>query len=221
MTAKTPKQPKIELEYWPIENITPYDLNVKKHDKLQVSKIVTAIKRFGFDQPIVVDKHGVIIKGHGRRLACIELGLKTVPVWVRHDLSPEEVRAARLSDNRVALSDIDTEMLRLELSDLDADLAGIFDDKELQFSTADLGEMNEGAFVTDMGVVLDEQKADLEARTEAAIGEGVRIPLSKAFGFKDISSAGKLAISQLMAKAEAFTGLKNDEALVAWAGAQA
>lgn len=216
------KTPEIKIEQWPIEHLTPYELNVKKHDKAQVAKIAASIAKTNFHQPIVVDRDGVIIAGHGRRLAAIELGLKVVPVVHRKDLWGDSARAARLADNRVALSDIDTEMLRVEMADMDTSyLEGIFDSKELDFATADLGAMNEGVFVEDMGLVLEEQKADLEARTEAAVGEGTRVPLTKAFGFKDISSAGKLAITNLMAKAEAATGLKNDEALVAFAGALA
>ena len=213
------KEATIELERWAITDLTPYELNVKKHDKEQVARIAAAISRFGFDQPIVVDKNGVIIKGHGRRLAAIELGMTSVPVWCRRDLSADEVRAARLADNRVAISDIDPEMLRMELDGLDADLSGIFDLKELEFAVADLGLMNPDVFVTDMGAVLEEQRKDMDERTERATGEGLRVLLSKAFGFKDVSAAGQIAIAKMMAKAEAATGLKNGEALVAFAAA--
>lgn len=211
------KDPDIKLEHWPIENITPYELNAKKHDKEQVSRIAQAISRFGFDQPIVVDKNGVIIKGHGRRLAAIELGRKTAPVWCRRDLSPDEVKAARLADNRVAISDIDPEMLRLDLASMDIDLSGIFDAKEIDFMKADLGTMNTDAFVDDMDAVLEGQRQENEARVEKLVGADVRVLLSKAFGFKDISAAGHIAIVNLMSKAEAATGLKNDAALVAFA----
>lgn len=210
------KEVSIELERWPIANLTPYELNVKKHDSKQVAAIAQAIQRFGFDQPIVVDKNGVIIKGHGRRLAAIELGMKEVPVWCRRDLSVDEVRAARLADNRVAISDIDTDMLRIELSTLDADLTGIFDAKEIDFVKADLGVMNMDAFVEDMNEVLEGQRQENEERQEKLIGATARVALAKAFGFKDISAAGHIAIVNLMSKAEASTGLKNDEALVAF-----
>lgn len=212
---------KLDIKMWQIGDITPYENNVKKHGKEQVTGIVQAITRFGWDQPIVVDKHGVIIKGHGRRLAALEMGLKTVPVLQRSDLNPDQVRAARLSDNRVAISDIDSDMLRIELSTLDEDLTGIFDEKELEFISADLGTMNSDVFVTDMGKVLEDQKTDIADRLEKAGGEGVQISIGKAFGFSSISVAGKLAITNLMAKAEAATGLKNAEALVAYAGALA
>lgn len=202
-----------DVQIWPIENLTPYELNVKKHDKVQVAKIVAAIIKTGkFDQPIVVDRHGVIIKGHGRRLAGLELGMKTVPVVVHDDLSPEEVRAMRLEDNRVALSDIDTDMFRFELGELGADaLRGTFDDKELEFMSADLGTVNMGAFVTDMDKVLADQKTDMEERAERV--SEARVPLIKAFGFKDLAAADQIHITRLMAKAEAATGLEGADAL--------
>jgi hypothetical protein len=208
---------KPKLEHRAVKDLIPYDNNVKKHDKDQVKKIAEAIRRHGFDVPIVVDRDGVIIKGHGRRLAAIELGLEKVPVLIRDDLSPDQVKAARLADNRVAIGDIDPEMLRIELATLEEDMKGIFDAKELEFMDADLGEVNTGVFVTDMDAVMTEQKADLDARADAAAKS--RVAVSKAFGFKDIPATGQLAITKLMAKAESETGLKNEEALIAWAGA--
>ena len=209
---------KSSIELWPIENLTPYKLNVKKHDPVQVAKIVQAIQRFGWTDAhaIEVDKDGMILSGHGRRLAAIELGMKKVKVQVVTHLTPEEARAYRLSVNRVALSDTDTDMLRVELETMDLDLlGGIYDMKEIDFMSADMGTMNEDVFVDDMAEVLEGQKRDIEDRM--AKTAGLRIPVAKAFGFKDIDSAGMFAITHLMAKAEAATGLKNDEALVAFA----
>lgn len=206
-------QPKIEL--WNIDDLIPYELNVKKHEKTQIAAIAAAIQRHGWDVPIVVDRDGVIIKGHGRRLAAKELCLKKVPVIKRSDLTPDQVKAARLADNRVALSDVDPEMLRAELATIEEDLTGIFDAKELEFLNADLGEMRTDAFVTDMDAVVSDQKEDLGKRADAAAK--ARVPLSKAFGFKDIPTTGQLAITKMMAAAELATGLKNEEALIAWA----
>lgn len=208
---------KPKLEHRSVADLIPYETNVKKHDKDQVKKIAEAIRRHGFDVPIVVDKDGVIIKGHGRRLAAIELGMEKVPVLVRDDLSPDQVKAARLADNRVALGDVDPEMLRAELASIDEDLTGIFDAKELEFMDADLGEMRTDVFVTDMDAVVAEQKADIEGRVEAA--SKARVAVGKAFGFKDIPATGQLAITKLMAFVESKTGLKNEEALIAWAAA--
>jgi hypothetical protein len=209
---------KLKTETWPLANITPYELNVKKHDKEQVARIAASILKSGFDQPIVVDKNGVIIKGHGRRLALIELGRTEAPVIIRDDLSAAQVRAARLADNRVAIGDIDTEMLKVELEDLDFDLLeGIFDEKELNFIVADLGDMNSDSFVTDMNAVIADQKTDMTERV--AIAEGARVPLAKAFGFKDIAARDQIHITKLMGKAENVTGLTGEEALTTYIAA--
>lgn len=211
--------PDVVVERWPIENITPYRLNVKKHEKDQIKRLCAAIVRSGrFDVPIVVDKDGVIIKGHGRRLAALELGMKFVPVICHRDITPEQAREMRLADNRVAISDIDTEMLKVELEGLDlANLDGIFDIKELDFFTADLGHMSVDPFVGDMDVVIADQKTDMAERVEKAASS--RVPLHKAFGFKDISVASQIHITRLMGKAEAATGLTGEEALIAYAAA--
>jgi len=215
-----PKPMKIEL--WDIAALVPYENNVKKHELAQVSKIAASIQRHGWTQPIVVDKNGVIIAGHGRRLAALELGLKRVPVLVRSDLTEDEVKALRLADNRVAMSDYDPEMLKVELASLEADMSGIFDDKELEFLDADLGEMNAGAFVSDMDVVVAEQKADLSARAESAAA--AQIAIAKAFGVKTIPAASQMLVNKVMALAEAQgaeKGLKGADALVAWLAKQA
>jgi hypothetical protein len=205
-------------EAWPIENITPYRLNVKKHEADQVSRIAASISKFGWrGNPIIVDKNGVIIAGHGRRLAALELGMKKVPVSVAADLSDDEVRALRLADNRAAISDTDTDMLRIELGEFDAAdlLGGIFDAKELDFVQADLGTMNMDAFVTDMGEVVADQRATEVERSEKMAEQ--RVSLTKAFGFKDIEASAQIHITRLMGKAEAATGLQGSEALALYA----
>lgn len=59
--------------------ITPYEKNAKKHDKTQINNVAESIKQYGFVQPIVIDKDGVIVIGHCRALAAKKLGLKEVP----------------------------------------------------------------------------------------------------------------------------------------------
>lgn len=209
---------KLRIQYLAPDTLIPYELNAKKHDAEQVARIVRSIQIGGeFDVPIVVDRHGVIIKGHGRRLAAIELGMTAVPVIVLDKATPEQVKAMRLADNRAAISDIDSDLLRADLQSMGADvdlLKGIFDAKEFDFLKADLGQVNEEAFVTDMSATLEEQKADLSLRTEAA--SAARLPLAKAFGIKDIPASGQLLISRLMARAEATTQLKGAEALLSY-----
>jgi len=99
----------------PLNDIVPYGENPKEHPQEQVDKIASSIQRFGWDQPIVVDGNGTIIKGHGRYQAAQKLGLEEVPVIEQPDLSDAEARAARIADNRVAESDWNGDLLAVEL----------------------------------------------------------------------------------------------------------
>lgn len=116
----------------PIEELTPYSLNAKTHDDKQIRNIAQSIKQFGFTQPLVIDKDGVVIIGHGRLLAAKQLGLAEVPCIRREDLSEEEIRELRILDNKLNESAWDSELLANDLDavDLDAfDLSfDIFDD---------------------------------------------------------------------------------------------
>lgn len=207
------KKPNIKLV--DITEIKPYELNSKIHDDAQVKKIAESIKKFGWDQPIVVDKNNVIIKGHGRRLAAISLELTNVPVWVRDDLTEEQVRASRLADNRVAVSGIDTELLQKELASLDFDMNGIFDAKELDFLNADLGDMDMGAFVENMDVELSAQ-AEAGAKKVEEI-DTRRVKIDKALGFKDIAGADERDVAFFVALIENETGKTGSDAFVEFA----
>lgn len=205
-------KPSMQIEVWDIDKLVPYDLNSKTHDPAQVEKIANAIQATGWDQPIVVDEHGSIIKGHGRRLAAIRLGQKQVPVLVRRDLSPEQVRAARLADNRVAISGIDSEMLKKELATLDFDLEGIFDKKELDFLDVDLGKLDVDAFVPDINLAVDNQQAE-STRQVKEVDER-QVKLDKVFGFKTITGSDERHVARFIAMFESETGLTGADALV-------
>ena len=94
--------------------IKPYEKNAKKHPAKQIKQVAESIKEFGFNQPIVVDKEGVIIVGHGRYEAAKLLGLKDVPA-ITVNLSEEKAKAYRLADNKLNESEWD---MGLALEDL-------------------------------------------------------------------------------------------------------
>src|ERR1700730_15506431 len=101
-----------------VEKVFPYKRNPRRNEDA-VEKVATSIKEFGFKQPIVVDKDAVIIVGHTRLLAALRLGMKEVPVLVATDLTPAQVKAYRLADNRVhEEAEWDEELLALERGDL-------------------------------------------------------------------------------------------------------
>lgn len=125
----------MKVELWPIAKVKPYENNPRINDGA-VDAVATSIREFGFRQPIVVDTDGVIICGHTRYKAAQKLGLEKVPVHVAKDLTPEQIKAYRIADNKSAeLADWNYDLLPIELAELqemdfDLDLLG-FDDKEL------------------------------------------------------------------------------------------
>jgi hypothetical protein len=108
----------LTIEFYPPVKLQPYDKNAKPHSPEQLEELKKSIELYGFDQPIVVDINLVIIKGHGRRQAAIELGLKEVPVIVADHLSNEAARLSRLIDNDSVGMEWDSLMLKEDLDDL-------------------------------------------------------------------------------------------------------
>ena len=101
------------------EDLIPYTKNAKKHDKRQINNVAESIKQYGFVQPIVVDRDGVIVIGHCRAMAAKKLGVEEVPCVCVDDLTPEQVNALRLVDNKSNESDWDYDLLADEIPGLD------------------------------------------------------------------------------------------------------
>lgn len=107
-----------KLEFRDPKLLTPYARNTKKHPDDQIDKIAGQIAANGFTQPIVVDKKGVVIAGHGRLEAAKKLNLSKVPIVVADHLSETQVKAYRIADNKVAQSEWDLDNLRFEMGSL-------------------------------------------------------------------------------------------------------
>ena len=102
-----------------VSDLIPYARNSRTHSDVQVNKIASSIKEFGFLNPVLIDKDNGIIAGHGRVMAAQKLGLKEVPVLQIGHLSDTQKRAYIIADNRLALdAGWDEEMLRVEFADL-------------------------------------------------------------------------------------------------------
>lgn len=106
-----------------ISELKKYSLNSKRHPQAQIEGIAESIKRFGFTQPIVVDKNNEIIIGHGRLDAAKLAGLAKVPCVILDSLSEQEIKALRLIDNRIAETGWDTDLLGLDLKEITFDFA--------------------------------------------------------------------------------------------------
>lgn len=204
------------LELWDVDKLVPYAKNAKKHPQEQIEKLATAIKEFGWTQPIVIDGEGVVIIGHGRRLAALHLGLKRVLVDVRRDLSADQVDALRLSDNRVTSTEYDMALIQEELqrlSEMDFDLSVIgFDDREIEFSTDDLGDMADDLFTDDISGAVEEQNRQNERAVEEA--DDTAAPLADAFGFKRVTIAQSRHLRGLVTEIEQRTGEKGVDAII-------
>ena len=106
-----------------LDEITPYENNPRFNDTA-VEYVANSIREFGWKQPIVIDRDGVIVAGHTRLKAAQRLGLKTAPCVVADDLTDEQVRAYRLADNKVAeMATWDFEALELELDGINLDMS--------------------------------------------------------------------------------------------------
>ena len=131
--------------------IKPYPKNAKFHSKKQIGQIADSIERFGFNQPIVVDKKNVIIVGHGRFWAAKLLGLEDVPVNVLN-ISEDEAKAYRLADNKLNESTWDVNLILEDLKSLkDLNLVKLtgFDIPSLEDTAVSFNAKNKK--ITDLG----------------------------------------------------------------------
>jgi hypothetical protein len=126
----------MKIEMRPLAQIRPYPRNARKIPRNAVDKVVASLQEFGWRQPLVVDRDGIIVVGHVRLMAAQKLGWSEAPVHVADNLTPEQIRGYRLMDNRShEESDWDLELLIPELAELgslafDLSLTG-FDSQEL------------------------------------------------------------------------------------------
>lgn len=123
----------MNLEQWPLEKLIPYISNSRTHSDTQISQIAASIREFGFTNPVLIDKDGGIIAGHGRVIAAKKLSMSEVPCIVLGDLSEAQKKAYVIADNQLALNaGWDIDLLRVEIEgleelDFDLELLG-FDD---------------------------------------------------------------------------------------------
>ena len=154
-----------EIKVVAIDAVKPYGDNARINEDA-VPAVVKSIKRFGFRNPILVDKDNVIIEGHTRRLAAIELGMQEVPVIYATDLTPDEVDALRIVDNKTAeLAGWDMEALAREMERLSDFAFGDFgfDVKSLADMELDDPGNKEDEYDFEEG---DDKRPNVEVRTK-------------------------------------------------------
>ncbi|CDT52867.1 conserved hypothetical protein [Vibrio coralliirubri] len=202
-----------------VKDLVPYENNVKIHTHEQVARICSSIDGDGrWTAPVIVDGNNVLIAGHGRRLAALCYGITKVPVVKLEGISEEKANQLRLADNKVAEGAIDTELLESELRtlhDFGIDMLGIFGERELEFLTEDLGEIELGALSGDLSVEVEEKANE----TRQAIEETDErpVPLAEIFNGKMVTTKEARLLSRFMAHIEAKHMTKGLDALVAHA----
>ena len=141
----------LQIEHWPIERCIEYARNPRKNDHA-VDKVAAAIKEYGFRVPIVAKSDGMVVDGHLRLKAAKKLGLTEVPVILADDMTDAQIKAFRLSVNRVAQeAQWDNDLLKIELQDLDAN--GF----DLSLTGFEVGEI--AAFLTEPTAGLTDEDA--------------------------------------------------------------
>lgn len=134
----------MKIEQWKTLDIIPYENNPRVND-MAVNKVAMSLEQYGWQQPLVVDSEGIVIAGHTRLKAAMKLGMETCTVVVADKLTPEQVRAYRIADNRTGeLAEWDHDKLVEEIQGLH-DLG--FDVELTGFSMNDLdidGESGDG-----------------------------------------------------------------------------
>jgi DNA modification methylase len=136
----------VAIEMLPIDELIPYAKNPKSHPPSQIAKLASGIREFGFIIPNVIDKDNIIVVGHGRTLAAKEAGLRILPCIRAEHLTPAQIKAFRLFENRSGedsswLDDLLREEL-LDLKGLDFDLALTgFDERQLDKLLLDDAEL--------------------------------------------------------------------------------
>jgi DNA modification methylase len=136
----------LTIVYCDPAQLTPRSANPRVHSAKQIRQIAASIEQFGFVNPVLVDRNGNIIAGHGRVLGAIDRGMSEIPTVCVDHLAPAQIRAYVIADNRLAeLAGWDRKILALELGELSVDLD--FDVTVTGFDTGDIdiliNEMNE------------------------------------------------------------------------------
>lgn len=163
---------KMNVEYWKINDVKPYENNPRINEDA-VEATANSIKQFGWKQPIVVDKDGVIIVGHTRLKAAQAIGCRTVPVVVAKDLSYKKADAYRLADNKTG------ELAKWDNDMLDQELDQIGDSVDMEQFGFELSEPEEQ---------LPEEPVDAEETFQLTLSFNSETDLAKAY--KELSSQG-------------------------------
>ena len=146
-----------------VSELIPYINNPRNNDNA-IDAVASSIKNFGFKVPIVVDSNNEIINGHTRLKAAKKLGLETVPVIIADDLTPEQIKAFRLADNKVGeIATWDENALAVEIENLDFDMNEFgFEIEDLEVNIENRDNDTKPANLNEKMVIIIEADSDEE-----------------------------------------------------------
>lgn len=154
----------MQIEEVKTSELIPYSNNPRNNDGA-VEAVAASIKEFGFKVPIIIDNDNVIVAGHTRLKAAQKLGLDKVPCIKADDLTPEQLKAFRLADNKVSeLATWDFDKLEEELEALDMDMSAFgftFDDDNEEKERKDLSENVNEMYQVIIDCEDEEQQAEI------------------------------------------------------------
>jgi ParB-like chromosome segregation protein Spo0J len=153
----------LAVVYQEIQQLVPYPRNARTHSKRQIRQIADSIGAFGFTNPVLVDRSGTIVAGHGRVEAAKLLGMKKAPTICLENLSEDQIRAYIIADNRLAeKAGWDNSILAIELQHL---------------TTVDLGfDVSLTGFeIGEIDLILQESKAEEDEEAPVEISRGPAI----------------------------------------------
>ena len=125
----------MRIDYVKLADLVPYNRQTKKHPEDQIEKIARSITEFGFNVPVLINAGHEIIAGHGRFFAAARLDLERIPAIRIEHLTPEQIKAFRIADNKLTesdwlIDDLKIELLEIQSAGIELSLAG-FDDREI------------------------------------------------------------------------------------------
>ena len=141
-----------------IDELIPY-VNNPRNNEAAVDFVAASIKEFGFKNPIIIDKDGVIVAGHTRHAAAKKLGLESVPCIMADDLTEQQIKAFRLADNKTA------ELATWDLEKLEIELEGIDDLEMTDFGFEELEDSG------DVVEVIEDEVPDVPEESKSKLGD--------------------------------------------------
>ena len=151
---------KLKVEYYPIDSIQPYENNAKIHTPEQIEQIKTSIKEFGMNDPIAIwSEDNIIIEGHGRLMACKELGHTEVPIIRLDDLTDDQRKAYTLIHNQTTMNTgFDIDILNEEL-------------ENIEFDMSDFGFEIELDDIEDETEIIEDEVPEVQEEPKAKLGD--------------------------------------------------